>query len=159
VKNAPHKSALRTTLVAAALGVIGLVAGTSLSRADDKDKSHAHAGGVREHYQMIQGPQGPAMARDAMMKMAVHQYLLGETASDPELKRLAQTPELRRAIEEVRTMLKDQAAVDAKKAELLKDHDEMMMVLAHGLLKQDAETQRMLKAAEEGHGADHGRRD
>lgn len=152
--------AVRTTVIASAVGALGLVVGTSLSRAQDHSGHAGHAGGVREHYTMVQGPQGAGMAKEAMLKMAAHQYLLGEAAADPELKKLAQTPELKKAIEEVRASLKDRAALEAKKAELLKDHDEMMMIVAHALLKQDAETEKMLKAAEAGGGAatkdDHG---
>lgn len=168
MKTVQRNSAFRTTLFAAAVGAVGLVAGNALSRADDQGKDHAkHAAGIREHYSMVQGPQGATMAKDAMLKMAAHQSLIGDAANDPELKKLAQTPELKQAVEEVRNAMKDHAALDAKKAELLKDHDEMMMVVAHALLKQDAEAARMLKAAEEGKGGnvsdghsshDHGKR-
>jgi len=162
---APRGSAVRTALIAAAVGVAGAagVAGVAVGVAATSARQphghgggggHGHAQGVREHYQMVQGPNGPAAAKEAMLRMAAHQYLLGEAAADPELKRLAATPELRKAIDEVKAALKDHAALNAKKAELLQDHDQMLMIVAHALLKQDAEVNHMLKDAEMGR-ADH----
>lgn len=151
----------RTVLIAAAVGVVGVIIGTAATSARQPhggDHGHhggaagaaGHVGGVREHYAMVQGPNGPAAAKDAMLRMAAHQFLLGEAAADPELRKLAATPEMRKAIEEVRATLKDHAKLDAAKAELLKDHDQMLSIVAHALLMQDAEATRLLKDAEAG---------
>jgi hypothetical protein len=175
-----RKKKLGFVAVALATGLVALGIGSTVSFADDKayaagshaagshaahgaavghaashapansQDPHAYEETMKYHAEMMRGAEGTAKIKEMMLKMAAHQHLLGEAAAAPELKKLAQTPELKRAIEEVRTSLKDRAALDARKAELLKDHDEMMMIVAHALLKQDAETERMLKAAEAG---------
>lgn len=150
MKSDSRRFVSRTTAIATAVGVLGIVIGSALTQAQPNAQDHSGHAGLREHYAMVQGQQGVQMAKEAMLKMAAHQFLLGEAATDPELQKLAQSPELKKAIEEVRHSLKDKAALDAKKAELLKDHDEMMMILAHALLKQDAEVARILKEAESG---------
>ena len=150
------RNAFWTAGVIAAMGVGFLAGGTAL-RAADEQKGHAHDASMKEHMQMMKGEQGAAMMKDAMLMMAAHQHLIGEMANNPDLKKMTQDPQMKKAMQEVKAALKDHAALDAKKAEVAKDHNEAMMVLAHAMMKQDKEMGQMLKAAEEGkhHGAGH----
>ena len=138
----------RSCLIAAGAGALGFVAATS--NAADDAKSHPHKASMKEQMQMMKGAEGAAMMKDAMLMMAAHQHLLGEMTTDAEVQRVAKTPEMAKAIEEVKAAMKDHAARDKKKAEVAKDHREAMMVLAHALMKQDKELEQMLKEAEEG---------
>jgi hypothetical protein len=85
-----------------------------------------------------------------MLMMSAHQSLLGQMAESEEVKQLAATPEMKKAIADVKAAMKDHDAFDKKKDEVAAQEKEAMMVLAHALLKQDPEAERMLKAAEEG---------
>lgn len=147
MKRSMTRQLLCTFLVAAGAGAIGFAAAT---RAADDAKPHAHDAAMKQQMQMMKGPQGVAMMRDAMLMMAAHQHLLGEMASNPELKKAAQDPQMAKAIQEVKAAVKEHAGLDAKKLEVAKDHREAMMVLAHALMKQDKELDAMLKQAEQG---------
>lgn len=149
MKNRKHL--IGTCAVAIATGFVGLGIGTAVSFADDqKAGGHAHDAAMKHHIEMAQGANGAAMMKKMMLTMSAHQYLLGDMAESDEVKKLAQTPAMKKAIEEVKASLKDHATLDAKKDEVAKQDNEAMMVLAHALLKQDAEAEKMLKAAEEG---------
>jgi hypothetical protein len=140
---------IRTCTVAVVCAALGFAVATS-TRAANEGKGHAHDSAMKEHMKMMQGEQGAAMMKDAMLKMAAHQYLLGEMAQDAELKKMAQDPAMKKALDEVKATLKDHASLDAKKAEVAKDHNEAMMVLAHALMKQDKQLEKDLRAAEDG---------
>ena len=146
----------RTCLIAAAAAGLGFAVATSRA-ADDAKQAHAYDAAMKEHMHMMKGDQGAAMMRDAMLMMAAHQYLLGEMARNPDLKKMMQDPQMMKAMQDVKATLKDHSALDAKKAEVAKDHNEAMMVLAHAMMKQDKELDQAMKAAEEGghHGAGH----
>lgn len=55
-----------------------------------------------------------------------------------------------KTLQEVKATLKDHATLDAKKAEVAKDHREAMMVLAHAMMRQDKDLDQMLRDAEGG---------
>ena len=147
MKNLSARSLVCTLLVAAGAGASGFAAATN---AADDTKPHAHEAAMKEQMQMMKGPQGAAMMRDAMLMMAAHQHLLGEMAASPEVKKAAQDPQMMKAIQEVKGAMKQRGGLDAKKVEVAKDHMEAMMVLAHALMKQDKELDAMLKHAEQG---------
>ena len=150
-------TAARTCLVAAATGALGFAVATSRAADDAAAEGHAHDAAMKEHMQMMKGEQGAAMMKEHMLMMAAHQHLLGEMAMNPDLKKMAQDPQMSKTMQDVKTFVKDKAAFDAKKAEVVKDQKEAMMVLAHAMMKQDKEMDQMMKAAEEGkhHGAGH----
>lgn len=146
-----RKQLIGTCALALGTGLLGLTLGTAVSFADDqKAGGHKHDEMMKQHVAMFEGAEGAAKAKQMMLMMSAHQYLLGDMAQSDEVKKLAATPEMKKAIEEVKATLKDHAALDAKKDEVSMKGDEAMMVIAHALLKQDAEAERMLKAAEEG---------
>lgn len=146
-----RKQLLGTCAIAVATGLAGLGIGTAVSFADDaKAGGHPHDTLMKQHVEMFEGADGAAKAKQMMTMMAAHQYLLGDMTNSDEVKQLAQTPEMKKAISEVKAAMKDHATRDAKKDEVSKKGDEAMMVIAHALLKQDAEAAQMLKAAEEG---------
>ena len=148
-----RKQWLGTGAVALATGLVGLGIGTAVSRADDKKMAgggHAYEATMKEHVAMFEGADGAAKAKEMMLMMSAHQYLLGELAKSDEVKKLAATPEMKKAIDDVKATLKDHAKLDEQKAVVANKGDEAMMAIAHALLKQDAEASSMLKAAEEG---------
>ena len=103
----------RSALLAGGL-VVATASFIGIALAQPHDAGH-HAHGaapattssVRDHYAMVQGEASVTATRDAMMRMAVHQYLLGQASTDPELKRLAESPEMKRAVEEVKALFAD----------------------------------------------------
>lgn len=133
----------------AAIG-IGFLAGGPALRAADEKKDHPHDAAMKQHLQMAGGPEGAAKMKEMMLKMAAHQYLLGELAKDPQVKQLAQGAEMRKALDAVKATLKDHAALDAKKDEVAEDQREAMMAIAHALMMQDKDLAHALKDAEEG---------
>ena len=146
-----RKHLLSTCVVAVATGLAGFGIATAVSSADDqKAGGHKHDDMMKAHVAMFEGAEGAAKAKQMMLMMSAHQYLLGDMAKSDEVKKLAATPEMKKAIDEVKALLKDHASLDAKKEEISMKADEAMMVIAHALLKQDKEAEQMLKAAEEG---------
>lgn len=146
-----RKQLIGTCVIALATGIAGLGIGTAVSFADDqKAGGHKHDEMMKQHVAMFEGAAGAQKAKEMMLMMSAHQYLLGDMAKSDEVQKLAATPEMKKAIEEVKAMLKDRAKLDAKKDEVSMKGDEAMMVIAHALLKQDAEAEHMLKDAEEG---------
>lgn len=139
---------------ALATGLVGLGIGNAVTRADDKPGhaagGHAYEATMKEHVAMFEGAHGAAKAKEMMLMMSAHQYLLGEMAKSDEVKKLAATPEMKKAIDEVKATLKDHAKLDEQKTMVANKGDDAMMAIAHALLKQDAEASAMLKAAEEG---------
>ena len=105
---------------------------------------------MKSHVEMFEGADGAARAKETMLMMSAHQYLVGELAKSDDIKKLAATPEMKRAIADVKATLKDHGKLDEQKTMVANKGDEAMMAIAHALLKQDGESESMLKAAEEG---------
>lgn len=143
-----------TCAIAVAAGLVGLGIGTAVSFGQDhgghSGGGHAYEATMKSHVEMFQGAEGAARAKEMMLMMSAHQYLLGEMANSDDIKKLAATPEMKKAIDEVKATLKDHAKLDEQKTMVADKGDEAMMVLAHAILKQDQESEQMLKAAEEG---------
>ncbi len=142
-----------TCVVAATAGSIGVVAGTTVSRAADQKAAgsgHAYGTTMKEQVAMFRGADGAVRAKETMLKMAAHQYLLGELSNSDDVEALAQSPDIKKAVEQVKATLKDHAKLDEQKTTVANKGDEVMMVIAHALLNQDAEASAMLMAAEAG---------
>lgn len=139
--------------VSASLMVAAGVAIGSLApafAADDKSSGHAHEALMKDHIRMMEGAQGVSMMKEMMLKMAVHQHLVGEMAQDPQVQKMAKSPEMAQAMEDVKTQLQEHAKIDSTKAEIAKEHKEAMMVLAHAMMMQDKDMRQMLERAEKG---------
>jgi hypothetical protein len=105
---------------------------------------------MKRHVQMIRGAEGTAKIKEMMLMMGAHQYLLGDMADSDDVKKLAQTPEMKKVIAEVKAALQDHKTRDRKKNDVANKGDEAMMAIAHALLMQDEEAAMLLKAAEAG---------
>lgn len=114
----------------------------------DPQDPHAYEGTMQHHVQMIRGEEGAAKMKGMMLMMAAHQHLLGDLADSEDVKKLAQMPEMKKAIADVKAAMKDHAARDKQKNAVANKNDEAMMIIAHALLKQDEEAKAMLKSAE-----------
>lgn len=145
------KNFFGTCAAAVVAGVIGLSIGAN-SFADDQHGGggHKYDSAMKHHVEMAKGAEGAAQMKKMMLMMSAHQSLLGQMAESDDVKKLAATPEMKKAIDDVKAAMKDHDMFDKKKDEVASNEREAMMVLAHALLKQDAEAERMLKAAEEG---------
>lgn len=147
---------LSACVIAASAAAAG-VAGTRLLAAD-KPHEHAaaaaapapsHAADVKAHLGMANDADGAAMLKQSMTMMAAHQIVLHEIQDNPETKQLLQQamqdPKVQALVREVKAELADPAKREAKKAEVKKDHKEMMMTLAHALMRQDPEMKKLMK--------------
>ncbi len=144
-------SASALALVAATAGV----AGSRLLAADKPQQQAAavaaqnHTGDITPHLGMAQDAEGAKMIKESMTMMLAHQVLLHDLQDHPESKQVLQAamkdPKVAAIVQQVKAEMGDPAKRAAKVAEVKKDHKEMMMVLAHALMRQDEDLKKLMK--------------
>jgi flagellar motor protein MotB len=144
-------SAVLLVLTSGAAGV----AGSKLWAADEKPHGHPqpaavnHSAEIKPHLAMVHDPEGSKMMRDHMTLMLAHQILLHDLQDHPETKQMLQQAmqdaNVAAIVQQVKADMVDPQKRLAKVAEVKKDHKEMMMVLAHALMRQNPELKKLMK--------------
>lgn len=82
--------------------------------------------------------------RQAMVRALAEQRILREIEHDPqiqqEIEQQLKDPKMQDLLKQIRTELRDQNQMHAERERILKDQNQMLMVLGHALLRADRDT-------------------
>ena len=115
------------------------------------DKSHSHedySSVAKKHLEMSKTENGREKMKEAMSKMMAHQMILHDMTTNPETAKVVKSamsdPEMKALMQEVKSEMSQPEKQAEMKREVLSENKEIMMVVAHAVMKNDESAKKLM---------------